>query len=176
MHALKIFISFNVFFYCFCIVSYGQELQLSFRRNSFFAEYALEGPDYSVNYDRIFARSEAFNFSFRAGISILNNQLALPLGLNVFTGKKIHHAELSFTATPLVIKHAPVNGGYADSDKMVNLFPGVGYRYQKSSGGIFFRVIAGPLIILDPPSGDFWNMDPSVRFSFVAGMGFSFGK
>ena len=145
-------------------------------KNTFFAEYALEGPAYSVNYDRIFIQSRKLNYDFRVGFSVTNNKLAFPVGAGIFTGHSDHHAEFSLTVTPLVEKKTVAYGNGTDNDKFIYLFPGAGYRYQRPMGGFFFKAMAGPAIILDPPEGDFWNMDPKVKFSFSLGAGISFGK
>jgi hypothetical protein len=172
----KLFLFLSLFLFTYGENGYAQAFQNAGGKNTFFAEYSLEGPDYSVNYDRVFASSEKFNYSLRAGFSVLKDQIAFPLGINVFSGKRVHHAEFSLTFTPLIVRHAIDSIGRTDTDKFLYLIPGAGYRYQKNSSGLFIRAIAGPMIILDPRSGDFWNMDPQVRFSFSLGMGYSFGK
>ena len=145
-------------------------------KNAFFAEYMLEGPVYSINYDRIFIQSRSLNVDFRAGFSFTNNKIAFPVGVGFFTGHSDHHAEFSFTATPLVEHKAVAYGTGSDNDKFIYLFPAAGYRYQRPSGGIYLKAAAGPAIILDPAEGDFWNMDPKVKFSFSLGAGWSFGR
>lgn len=143
-------------------------------RNAVYADYSLEGPVYSINYDRIFAQSAKLNYFFRAGFSIINDQAAFPLGVGLITGHNDHHFELAMLFIPLV--ESKKTGGVTDNDKFIYLFPAAGYRYQKSDGGIFFHALAGPMIILDPAEGDFWQMDPMVKFSFSLGLGFNFGQ
>ena len=155
---------------------HAQEDVQPFKKNSFFAEYTLEGPVYSINYDRIFAQSARINYHFRAGFSFVKNKIAFPVGGGITTGRKNHHAEFSLTVTPLVEKKEVNYGSGSENDKFIYLFHGAGYRYQKPSGGIFFRAMAGPAIILDPAEGDFWNMNPRVKFSFSLSAGFSFGR
>jgi hypothetical protein len=141
-------------------------------KNTFFIDYMLEGSDYAVKYDRIFAHGKSIYYSAGIGFSFLKNQVAFPVELNIVGGKNEHHPELSLCAIPLVIKHESF--GAIDNDKFIYLFPAVGYRFQKPGNGLFLRFLAGPLIILDPTEGDFWNMDPKVKFSFSLGAGFSF--
>ncbi len=52
--------------------------------------------------------------------------------------------------------------------------PGAGYRYQQPGGSFFAKLVVGPIIYLDPPSNDFWNMDPVLYAGVTAGVGFSF--
>jgi hypothetical protein len=160
----------------FCLVSSAAGQDRSMMKNAFFAEYNLEGPVYSINYDRIFIQSRTLNVEFRVGFSITNNKIAFPVGLGFFTGHSDHHAEFSFTATPLVEHKTVAYGNGSDNDKFIYLFPAAGYRYQRPTGGIFLKAMAGPAIILDPAKGDFWNMDPKVKFSFSLGAGWSFGR
>jgi hypothetical protein len=152
----------------------GQDRSMA--KNTFFAEYALEGPVYSINYNRIFIQSRTFNVDARAGFSFTNNKIAFPVGVGFFTGHNDHHAEFSFTATPLVEHKTVAYGNGSDNDKFIYLFPAAGYRFQRPAGGIFLKANAGPAIILDPAEGDFWNMDPKVKFSFSLGAGWSFGR
>jgi hypothetical protein len=159
---------------CLVLSTAGQDRTMV--KNAFFAEYTLEGPVYSINYERIFLQSRTLNVDFRAGFSITNNKIAFPVGLGFFTGHGDHHAEFSFTATPLVEHKRVAYGSGSDYDKLIYLFPAAGYRYQRSSGGISLKAMAGPAIILDPADGDFWNMDPKVKFSFSLGAGWSFGR
>ncbi len=162
-------ITFLLFLYP---VLHAQE-QSAEAKNSVFAEYVLEGPAYSINYERIFASSISLHYYFRAGFSAVKDKMALPLGAGVFTGNQYHHADFGLMVTPLVEKKE-VYGGGTDNDTFIYLFPGAGYRFQKPAGGLHFRVMAGPAIILDPAEGDFWNMDPKLRFSFSIGAGYSF--
>ncbi len=154
----------------------AQDGRQTISRNTFFAEYAFEGPEYSINYDRIIASGSKLEYSFRIGFSVLKDKIAFPIGAGIITGIKEHHAEFSMTITPLIKKVEFTNGAGSDNDAFIYLFPGIGYRYQKPSGGIFLRAVAGPVIILDPAENDFWNMDPEVRFSFSIGAGISFGR
>jgi hypothetical protein len=175
MNLYRKFFFFNFLVFIIPAV-HAQDVRQINCRNAFFAEYALEGPEYSINYDRIFAHTPKLEYSFRLGFSVLKDKIAFPIGAGIITGRKEHHVEFSMTITPLINKVELTNGTGSDNDAFIYLFPGAGYRYQKPSGGIFLRVLAGPAIILDPAESDFWNMDPKVRFSFSLGAGVSFGK
>ena len=71
-------------------------------RNTFYLDLASEGAYYSLNYDRIFHQGDKLNFSYRIGFSIFNEVVALPFGINLFTGKETHHIEFSITIMPYV--------------------------------------------------------------------------
>ncbi len=152
---------------------YGQTESFS-ARNTVYADFASKGAFYSVNYDRIFSSGKKINISFRAGFSILNDAIAFPLGIQFFTGQEASHIELSLTIEPYIENYKELLNGSSGSDTKAYIMPGVGYRYQKPEGGFFAKVVAGPIIYLDPPSNDFWNMDPVVYTGVTAGLGFSF--
>lgn len=143
-------------------------------KHTFYAELAFRGPVYSINYDRVFKQEEKFAFSYRLGFSITKEALALPLGFNVFTGKNSAHLELSLSVVPYIEQYETFLSKNDHSDTFIYLIPGLGYRYQKPSGGLFFKVVLSPLILLDPPSNDFWNMDPKLFGAGSFGGGWSF--
>ena len=146
-----------------------------FAKNTAFVEWSSQGPLYSVNYDRIIRQGEKMSYSIRAGFSLEKKAFSFPVGFSALTGAKDHHAEFSLLFIPYI------DQGQKDktltkenADKYVYINPGIGYRYQKSGGGLFIKVAAGPSIFLDPPSDDFWKMDPKLDAFVSAGVGFSF--
>ena len=144
-------------------------------KNAIYAEGATRGPVYSINYDRIFRQGEKLAYSFRAGFSIYNNTVSFPVGVNFITGLNEHHAEFSLTVIPHIDHHAHLIGSSnTESDKYIFVNPAIGYRYQKTNGGIFLKAAVGPSIFLDPPSNDFWNMDPKLYAFGSIGVGISF--
>ena len=58
------------------------------------------GALYSVNYDRIFHQSDKLTYSFNIGFSVLENVVALPVVINLFTGKGNIHLEFSLIIMP----------------------------------------------------------------------------
>lgn len=116
-------------------------------KNAVYAEGASRGPVYSINYDRIFRQGEKLAYSFRAGFSIYNNTVSFPVGVNFITGSNEHHAEFSLTVIPYIDYDAHLIGSNnTESDKYIFVNPSIGYRYQKSAGGIFLKAAAGPSI------------------------------
>ena len=152
---------------------YGQTSTIS-ARNTVYADFASKGAVYSINYDRVFSQGKKINISFRAGVSVLNDVIAFPLGIQFFTGQDASHIELSLTVEPYIEKYQDIFDGNSVSDTKAYIMPGVGYRYQKTGGGFFAKIVVGPIIYLDPPSNDFWNMDPVVYAGITAGVGYSF--
>jgi hypothetical protein len=143
-------------------------------RNTLYADFASKGATYSLNYDRIFYSMKKFSVTYRVGFSVLKNAIAMPLGINFFTGHNASHAEFGLTAVPYIETYKDLFSGNNLSDKKLYLIPGAGYRYQKPGGGFFFKAIVGPVIYLDPPSDDFWKMDGKVYAGITAGAGYSF--
>jgi len=144
-------------------------------KNTLYAEGATRGPVYSINYDRIFRQGEKLAYSFRAGFSIYSNTVSFPVGLNVITGLNEHHAEFSLSVIPYIDYDVHLIGSnHTESDKYIFVNPAIGYRYQKAGRGIFLKAAAGPSIFLDPPSNDFWNMDPKLYAFGSIGLGISF--
>jgi len=145
-------------------------------KNSIFFEAASKGPLYSLNYDRIIRQGETMAYSLRAGFSIEKNALSFPVGFNFITGSYDHHVEFGLTIIPYFdyYEDNPVID-YADkSDKYIYVNPAVGYRFQKPERSFFFKAAIGPSIFLDPPSNDFWAMDPKLDFFGSVSAGISF--
>ncbi|NJO92788.1 MAG: hypothetical protein HC831_30345 [Chloroflexia bacterium] len=154
---------------------YAQKKDSTFTaRNTFYAGFTNEGAIYSINYDRIFSQNNKLAWSYRIGLSILENAIAMPIGINLFTGKGNSHAEFSFTVIPYVDKYRSFLSSDDLSDKYIYLIPGIGYRFQKPKGGIFFKALVSPTVFLDPPSSNFWKMDPKLKFLAHVGIGYSF--
>ena len=156
--------------------AFSQSNQKSFARNTFYVEAASKAADYSINYDHIFHSGDKFSWSYRVGFFIGNESIALPIGINLITGKKSHHAEFGVTLEPFVDHDKTFLSGSSanESDKYLYVIPAAGYRYQPEKGGFFFKVTASPTIFLDPASDHFWRMDPKLIFYASAGAGFSF--
>lgn len=144
-------------------------------KNGVYVEGATRRPVYSINYDRIFRQGEKLAYSFRTGFSIYNNTVSFPLGLNFITGLNEHHAEFSLSVIPYIDYDVHLVGSNnTESDKYIFVNPAIGYRYQKADGGVFLKAAVGPSIFLDPPSRDFWNMDPKLYAFGSIGLGISF--
>jgi hypothetical protein len=164
---------FFVFFPLFFPVS-SQAQSNPVSKNTLYADFASKDVYYSINYDRVFHSGEKLNWSYRIGASILKNAFAVPLGLQVFTAGNKSHAEFSLTLIPYVDHSSSFLNTTDKSDKYIYVEPGIGYRYQERNGGLFFKAVFTPIIFLDPPSDDFWNMDPKFYAGGNVSLGFTF--
>ena len=173
------------YFYCALVITaflfytgmaYGQRIYEGSARNAVYANLASQDPVYSINYDRIFRQGERLDYSFNVGFSIAKNAVSFPVGVHFITTNSDHHAEFGVTFIPYIEQKPALVGstGKGDKDKYLYINPGIGYRYQKNSGGVFLKALIGPSIFLDPPSDDFWNMDPKLHAFGSIGVGISF--
>ncbi len=170
---LPSFLSAFIFLTGFSGFIFGQDGARS--KNTVYIEGATRGPVYSINYDRIFRQGAKLAYSFRAGFSIYSNTVSFPVGVNFITGLNEHHAEFSLTVIPYIDYNVHLVGSNnSESDKYLFINPAIGYRYQKNERGLFLKAALGPSIFLDPPSNDFWNMDPKLYAFGSIGLGLSF--
>ena len=145
-------------------------------RNTLYADFASKDIYYSINFDHIFHRGNKLSYSYRAGVSILKDAYSFPIGIQCFTGVNNSHAEFSLTLIPYVDHSKKSINSIDNTDKFLYVDPGVGYRYQAPGGGLFFKAIFTPIILLDPPSNDFWNMDAKLFAGGNIGIGYTFPK
>lgn len=162
-------------FLFFCVdENFAQSSKTFSAKSTVYAEAATQGPAYAINYDRIFSEGNVVAKSYRFGFSVYNDVLAFPIGISFITGKNQHHAEFSLTAVPYVEKFQKLFAAGNVSDKKLYIIPGAGYRYQKPAGGFFFKAVAAPVLLLDPPSDNFWKMYPKLFAGVSVGAGYSF--
>ncbi len=163
----------NLLLFCCPVFSKGQT-QEKFVRNTFYLEGASRGALYSINYDRVFHKGAKISTSYRAGLSVLKDAIAAPIGINFFTGQNASHLELGLTLVPYIEKYNYLFSGKNESDKQLYIIPAIGYRYQKATRGFFFKANVSPMVFLDPASDDFWRMDGKLYPGITAGAGYSF--
>jgi hypothetical protein len=141
-------------------------------RNSIYLELASKGPVYSLNYDRIIREGNKTDYSVSAGFSIARNAVSFPVGIHFITD---HHFQYGVTLIPYIDFNNHLIGSNKDeTDKYLYIHPEIGYRYQPHKAGVFFKATVGPSIFLDPPSTDFWDMDPKLSAYGSVGFGISF--
>ena len=166
-------ILFTAVFLLACSLVYAQ--QGTGKRNAVYVELSTRGPVYAVNYDRVFRQGDKLDYSFSAGFSIVRNAVAFPVGIHLITGDGDHHAGFSLTLIPYIdYNHQLVGGNKDQSDKYLYINPGLSYRYQPKTTSLFLKATIGPSVFLDPPSDDFWNMDPKLYAFGSLGVGISF--
>lgn len=144
-----------------CSNAFASDTTLIYKkRNSVFIEAGGKGPNYSVNYSRIFKQGRKLIYSWRAGFSVLSNDLSLPIAITAFTPGLQHHLEFSIGITPYLKDYKTFLKKNDLSDKQIYITPGLGYRYQKINGDFFLSVGVDPLVFIDPPSDNIWNFTP----------------
>ena len=158
-----------------CIKTSAADTTLIFKKkNSFFIEAGGKGPDYSINYSRIFKSGRKFIYSYRAGFSLLAHDLSVPIAISVFTSGLQHHLELSIGITPYLKDYKTFLHKDDLSDKQIYITPGIGYRYQKINGTFFLTAGVDPLIFMDPPSDNVWNFVPEFKPTGHLALGYVF--
>ena len=173
--SIAVAIIFFLFFIGLSVTGICQEKNTAaISRNTLYADFASKDVYYSINLDHIFFRGNKLSYSYRAGVSILKDAYSFPVGIQCFTGANSSHAEFSLTLIPYVDHSAKSMNRLDNTDKFLYVEPGVGYRYQAPGGGLFFKAIFTPIILLDPPSNDFWNMDPKLFAGGNIGIGYTF--
>ncbi|WP_207432032.1 hypothetical protein [Sabulibacter ruber] len=121
-------------------------------RNTVFLEIGGNSLVYSLNYDRILVNKPTFKLAGRIGGMYLKNtgiienggyhMYSFPLELSYLHGKGNHHLEIGVGVNPSIEKQF-------DFDRTnYSIFPLVrlGYRYQRSDGGLFFKAGFTPII------------------------------
>lgn len=155
--------------------TFGSDTTFIFlKKNALFIEGGGKGRYYSVNYDRLFKQGKKLIFSWRAGLSILPHDLSIPVAVSAFTRGLQHHLEFTLGFTPYIKDYKTFLSKNDLSDKQFYITPGIGYRYQKINGGLFFTAGFDPLVFMDPPSGNFWNFTPEFKPSAHLAAGVSF--
>lgn len=125
-------------FFCFPNV-YADTTWTYKKKNSFFIEAGGKGPDYSINYSRIFKQGRKLIYSWRAGFSLLAHDLSFPIAVTAFTKRAPHHLEFSLGLTPYIKGYKTFLHKNDLSDKQFYITPSIGYRYQKINGIFFYQ-------------------------------------
>lgn len=152
----------------------NDSIRVAFKKNIVFFELGGKGPYYSINYERIFRQGQKLTYSYRAGFSKVTDGISAPLALSVFTSPGKHHLEVSLGLTPYIDKYRTFLYNVDLSDKYLYITSGIGYRYQKPGGKLYFATGFAPLIFMDPPSYDVFDVHPKFIPSASLGLGISF--
>lgn len=142
-------------------VGYGQEES----SNKFVStlDFGGNGGGYSLNGEFELITKESYLLNTRLGFGYLpveNTQfLAIPFGFNILTGKGKHHIEgglgLSYIQG-LTFKNVMIdNSEKYYSDEALYFVPTVGYRFDKLTKGLTFKVYYSPLMVIH----DFFDED-----------------
>ena len=135
-----------------CITIQGQRLN-SIPKNSVYYELGGIGFSfYSINYERLIANGEVVSFELGCGLSLLmnqgtqnvvgfnDNQLRIPIQANLLFGRREHKFEFGY-GMPIGIRKPKfeLEAGFY----VLRL----GYRYQSSTNGVFFRASINPSLV-----------------------------
>ncbi|MGB0390623.1 MAG: hypothetical protein ACPGD5_03580 [Salibacteraceae bacterium] len=123
-------------------------------RNVIFIEAGGFGGFGSINYERVFIDINKFSFSSRLGIGTyhfvdytnsFNPDIIIPVTINALYGRN-HKIEAGIGQTfSSIVK---MNFSDAKTKRSTNFHTvlSLGYRYQKETGGLFFRATYTPLL------------------------------
>lgn len=127
-----------------------------------YLEVANRAAPYSLNYERTFHAGKQLAWAFRTGVSATSKALAVPLGLHAWTApRKDHHLEFSLGVQPYIRGFQTLFRADGATDTYLYLVPGIGYRYQAQRTPWFARVAAHPMVFMDPPATNVWEVNPS---------------
>jgi hypothetical protein len=131
-------------------------------KNSAFAEFWGNSGGYSLNYGRIFYQKNALKLATSAGFSLLFESEDEPLHsgyivpaftaeLSSFYGKSKHNLELGLGFNTSYQKSYAFDEDFPNNIRETpywhkSLVPRLGYRYQKPTGGLFFRASYTPSV------------------------------
>lgn len=134
---------------------FSQEAKRSedINKNTVYLEAFGQGFAWSANYDRLFNTEKTFMNSLTVGLVFVPQSIdfgdgtyvGTPVSFNWLLGKKSHHLELGIGVTPMYVQSR-----YASKSQMLYVYasPKIGYRYQRPSGGMFFKATATALVDL----------------------------
>jgi hypothetical protein len=131
-------------FYLNCVWAQDSELK---RKVVYMELFGSSMYSASVNFENVLGNWGNLHYGYRVGAGAYvpeEGSLALPLGVFAFTGKRSSHFEFS---TGVSLLHEVINVYGVDNlplfESTTLVVPvGMGYRFQKPEGGIFFRLTA----------------------------------
>lgn len=146
--------------------AYSQNDPMKIKQNMIYLEAGGMGGYGSINYERFVFIRQHLAFSVRAGFSTvhwrdftntINPDLLFPIAINACLGND-HKLEMGIGQTFTSIIQASPNDfkPIRTAERHTNFQ--VGYRYQKQSGGVFFRLAYTPF------------MEQNIRFRNWAGI------
>lgn len=144
--------------------TYAQESKFS-KKNTAFVELGGTAGIYALKFDRILFQKGSWALAGGIGLTLSNVPFddeerleftpRVPIELNLLYGKNRHHLEVGIGS----------NLYLSSNQSGTFIFPRIGYRYQKSEGGFFFRTSFTPIVDLGEPLIVPWG-SIGVGFSF----------
>ncbi len=137
--------------------AFSQEGSEKSAQNLLYIEVAGIGGYGSFNYERVIFSKKNFVLAPRLGISSyrikdytskLNPDILIPVSINGYYGKN-HNVEFGVGQTLTNITHASIIDYKPIRRTNFHTNFTIGYRYQKSTGGIVFRCAYTPIIMFN---------------------------
>ncbi|MCB0838815.1 MAG: hypothetical protein KDE26_15015 [Bacteroidetes bacterium] len=141
------------------------------KTNAFFLELGGISPQYSINYEKIFAQNRSIALASRMGASFTRSTASIPVGISLITVPGIHHLQFTVGVTPFVDAYDSFT--IQGSDTYLYLDSGLGYRFENSRIPFFGFVTANPLLKLDPTVDSLLGNNDE-EFIFSVGVAFGY--
>lgn len=136
-----------------------------------YLELANTPAPYSINFERQIRQGKAFIYVFRIGASVTRDALAIPIGIHAYTAPGDHHFEWSLVAMPKIHHFHTLFKADGLTDTYLYAISGLGYRYQQPSAKWFLRASLNPMLEMDPPSTNIFDVDPKLIWGVSAAVG-----
>jgi hypothetical protein len=156
----------------YCSICNAQEIKSPFKGTIAFVELVGHNLTYSINAERSLKQIEDLKLGVRLGFGGIPDEYGAVLGVTGFTGNRNGHLDFGVALSYVYGAQSYQNSGESKVLSSTIFFvPSLGYRYQKSSGGFFFKVGFTPLFKLKDikeefSSEIFWKVLPSAGISF----------
>lgn len=160
-------------------------------KNTLFVEGDINGIVYSLNYDRIIIAKPKLKIAFTGGLGLSESAFAdssdidpvVNISVSTLLGKSDHKLEFGVGVLTAIGDHfTPESHGYYTEDSTyiskytparentsLHLTARIGYRYQRETGGLFFRVGFMPSYALYTLAEDI-----KPRWGATIGVGYTF--
>lgn len=165
---LKLSLSFILLFVIGLTDSRSQEIQSDFKGTIGFVELIGHNLTYSLNLESHLKEINNINLGVRFGLGGIPNEYGAALGLTGFTGEKKGHFDFGIALSYVYGAQSYQDSG---SEKVMSstifIVPTIGYRYQRPTGGFFFKAGITPLFKLKElkeefASDSYWKVLPSI--------------
>jgi hypothetical protein len=122
---------------------------------------------YSINGEYQFHSSDKYQLNAKLGLGYLpfktTNFFSIPIGVNILSGSKNHHFEFGIGTSYLkglsISSIGEENNKKDYPTKAIYFIPSVGYRFDKLTKGIIFKIYYSPLIVIH----DFMDKDKIIN-------------
>ena len=160
-----------LFLLSFLFLIYHPMQSQSSGKSAFYLEVASAPTPYSINFETQIKEGKTFIYAFRVGGSLGKDVLAIPLGIHAYTKHGAHHFEWSLVAMPYINHYQTIFKQDGLTDTYLYVIPGLGYRYQRPQGRWFARAAVHPMIEMDPPSTNIFDVEPKFLGGISAAVG-----